>query len=163
MSRHEHQNDRQQLIADVQQTMRRTSALGVLFSHAVAERLDMRQADLETLDILQLSGPVTAGRLAELTGLSTGAITGLVDRLATAGYVRRERDDSDRRKVIIHLQPDAIVRDIAPLFAPMGKRMWQLMDEYTDDELRTIRDHADKAGAILQEEAARLREIKSDE
>ena len=58
------------------------------------------------MDFLNMEGRMTAGRLAELTGLTTGAITGVIDRMEKAGFVRRERDDSDRRKVFIAPVPE---------------------------------------------------------
>ena len=72
-----------------------------MLNHAVAERLGLDPTAWECLTLLFEQGPVTAGRLAELTGLTTGAVTGLVDRLEGAGYVRRERDPKDRRRVIV--------------------------------------------------------------
>uniref|UniRef100_UPI0013D5678B MarR family transcriptional regulator n=1 Tax=Klebsiella pneumoniae TaxID=573 RepID=UPI0013D5678B len=76
-------------------------AMGVIFSQTVASRVGISSSDLECMDFLNLESRVTAGRLAEVTGLTTGAITGVIDRLEKAGLVRRERDDSDRRKVFI--------------------------------------------------------------
>src|SRR5262245_6591443 len=81
--------------------IRRMSAQGVLLSAAVAERVGLSSSDLECLDFIVMAGgePVTAGQLAAATGLTSGAITGLVDRLERAGFVRREPDLVDRRKV----------------------------------------------------------------
>ena len=74
----------------VKEQLARNGALSVLFSEAVAERAGINATDLESLDFLRREGPMTAGRLAELTGLSTGgAITALIDRLEKAGFVRR--------------------------------------------------------------------------
>src|SRR3954447_16148383 len=98
------------LMEQLEHAVRKSSALGVIFGQAVAERAGISSSDLECLDFLNLEGRVTAGRLAELTGLTTGAITGVVDRLERAGYVRRERDESDRRKVFITTVPANIAR-----------------------------------------------------
>src|SRR5919109_4685045 len=88
------------LLAALEREMRRMSGQSVLFSHAVAERVGMHPTDLECLGFLADEGPLPAGRLAELTGLTTGAVTRMVDRLERAGYVRREADPRDRRRVI---------------------------------------------------------------
>src|SRR5580700_8824106 len=80
--------------------MREASGLGVLFSQEVARRLGIASTDLECLDYLG-RGPIAAGELAELTGLTTGAITGVIDRLERAGLARRSRDVADRRKVLV--------------------------------------------------------------
>ena len=93
--------DRAATEAALDQALRDTSAQSVLFSQAVADRVGISPTDLETLDILVRSGPMTAGRLAELTGLTTGAITGLVDRLERRGYAHREPHPTDRRSVIV--------------------------------------------------------------
>src|SRR6266702_4555570 len=87
------------LLGELEEAMRRSSAQGVLYGQTVANVAGIANSDLECMDILYLEGRVTAGRLAEVTGLTTGAITGVVDRLEKAGLVRRERDENDRRKV----------------------------------------------------------------
>src|SRR5260370_36969272 len=95
------------LMEQLENAVRRSSALGVLFGQTVASRVGVSSSDLECLDFLNIEGRVTAGRLAELTGLTTGAITGVVDRMEKAGLVRRERDESDRRKGFIAIVPEA--------------------------------------------------------
>src|SRR2546430_17138506 len=96
---------------ELEHAMRRTSGLGAIFSQTVADSAGISSSDLECLDFLNLEGRVTAGRLAEVTGLTTGAITGVVDRLEKAGLVRRERDESDRRKVFNGLVPVDVAKD----------------------------------------------------
>src|SRR5690348_4151309 len=93
--------DRDALAATLTDALREVSSLGVLLSQSVADRLGIGSSDLESLGFLSRDRAMTAGRLAQLTGLTTGAITGLVDRLERAGYVRREPDPHDRRRVII--------------------------------------------------------------
>jgi DNA-binding MarR family transcriptional regulator len=87
------------LMQELEHAMRRSSAQGAIFGQTIANHVGISNSDMECLDFLILGGRVTAGRLAELTGLTTGAITGVVDRLEQAGMVRRERDADDRRKV----------------------------------------------------------------
>ena len=89
------------LMQELENVMRRASAQGAMFAKTVADRAGISSSDLECMDFLNVEGRMTAGRLAELTGLTTGAITGVVDRLEKAGFVRRERDEGDRRKVFI--------------------------------------------------------------
>ena len=96
------------LLQELEEAMRRSSAQGVLFGQTVANVAGISGSDLECLDFLNLEGRVTAGRLAEVTGLTTGAITGVVDRLEKAGLVRRERDEADRRKVFIATVPENV-------------------------------------------------------
>ena len=87
------------LMQELEHAVRRSSALGVIFGQTVASRVGISSSDLECLDFLNLEGRVTAGRLAEVTGLTTGAITGVVDRLEKAGLVRRERSKPARQKL----------------------------------------------------------------
>src|SRR5215813_7664872 len=105
---------RHDLVAALNRAMRDASGQGVLYSQAVAERLGINSTDLECLDSVVLRGPLTAGELADATGLTTGAITGVIDRLERAGFARRERDKDDRRRVLVRAQQAAIKR-IAPL------------------------------------------------
>src|SRR5438105_15388836 len=87
----------------------------VMLHAAVAERLGLNITDHKALDFAcRGGGPVTAGELAELTGLTTGAITGVIDRLEKAGFARRERDPNDRRRII--LRPTSRAREIGRLF-----------------------------------------------
>src|SRR3954462_11597118 len=98
------------LLQELEEAMRRSSAQGVLYGQTVANVAGISNSDLECLDFLNLEGRVTAGRLAEVTGLTTGAITGVVDRLEKVGLVRRERDEADRRKVFIAIVPENVAK-----------------------------------------------------
>lgn len=150
--------DRDALLAALTDALRDVSGLSVLFSQSIADRLGIGSTDLETLGILSREGPVTAGRLAELTGLTTGAVTGLVDRLERAGYVRRESDPSDRRRVIISWNSEREA-ELLPLFASMQRSMERLYSRYTDAELSLILDFIRRATATTQAEIARVREL----
>jgi DNA-binding MarR family transcriptional regulator len=135
---------RRKLIAALETAMRQTSGQGVLYSQTVAERLDINSTDLECLDYLA-QGPVTAGALAEATGLTTGAITGVVDRLERAGFAERERDAADRRKVVVHARP-AVGQRIEPMFAPMQRAMAAALATYSDKELAFLLEFYERIG-----------------
>src|SRR5260221_13536695 len=107
---------RRELEAALNAAMRDVSGQGVLYSQAVAGRLGMNSTDLECLDHIS-RGPVTAGRLAELTGLTTGAITGVIDRLERARLARRERDPCDPPKTPVRMLP-ALAGPRAPPVRP---------------------------------------------
>ena len=81
-----------------------------LHEHDTSQRLGLGGTDVRFLTLLDLHGPLTPGRLAALTGLTTGSVTGVIDRLERAGFVGRERDDADRRKVLVVPLPDATAR-----------------------------------------------------
>src|ERR1700744_6123533 len=117
--------------------MRRSSAQGVLYGQAVANVAGISGSDLECLDFLTLEGRVTAGRLAEVTGLTTGAITGVVDRLEKAGYVRRVRDASDRRKVFIEIVPESVAK-VGRYYEHLQRAMAELWSTYSDADLKLV-------------------------
>src|SRR3982750_3851712 len=125
------------LMQELESAMRRSSGQGVIFAQAVAAWAGISSSDLECMDFLNLEERVTAGRLAELTGLSTGAITGVVDRLEKAGYVRRERDENDRRKGFIAAVPENVAK-IGKFYQHMQRAMLKEWDSYSDAELRLL-------------------------
>jgi DNA-binding MarR family transcriptional regulator len=137
--------------------MRKSSAQGVLFSQAVAARLGITSSDLECLDIIYLNARVTAGELAAATGLTTGAVTGVIDRLEQAGFARRERDSTDRRKVFVCALP-AVERRIAPLYRSLQQTVAAELAAYTDKELTLLLDFFTRAGRTMVTETAKLRE-----
>jgi DNA-binding MarR family transcriptional regulator len=100
--------DADELRAEIGASTLRFIANVVLHNQAVAQRLGLGGSDSQFLSLLQLHGPLTPGKLAELTGLTTGTVTGVIDRLERAGYVRRERDAGDRRKVLVTQVPEAM-------------------------------------------------------
>ena len=125
------------LMQELEHAVRKSSALGVIFGQTVANAVGISSSDLECLDFLNIEGRVTAGRLAELTGLTTGAITGLVDRMEKAGLVRRERDEEDRRKVYIAIVPEALGK-IASYYEPLQKAVTKNWEGYSDAELKLL-------------------------
>jgi DNA-binding MarR family transcriptional regulator len=125
------------LLTELEHAVRKSSALGVIFGQTVASRVGISSSDLECLDFLNIEGRVTAGRLAELTGLTTGAITGVIDRLEKAGLVRRERDDEDRRKVFIAIVPENVAK-VGRFYEHLQRGMQELWETYSDAELRLM-------------------------
>ncbi|MCK1511182.1 MarR family transcriptional regulator [Bradyrhizobium sp. 190] len=142
---------------ELENALRRGSAQGTIFGQTVANTVGISGSDLECLDFLNLEGRVTAGRLAEVTGLTTGAITGVVDRLEKAGMVRRERDPDDRRKVFIATIPENVVR-VGRFYEHMQRGMVKLWETYSDAELRLLVGFATKGYETL---LAATEELKS--
>jgi DNA-binding MarR family transcriptional regulator len=124
-------------LQELEEAIRRTTAQGTLYAQTVADIAGVSGSDLDCMDFLNLEGRMTAGRLAELTGLTTGAITGVVDRLEKAGYVRRERDETDRRKVFIATVPENTAQ-IGRLYVPMQQTMHKQWSSYSDAELQFL-------------------------
>jgi DNA-binding MarR family transcriptional regulator len=150
--------ERAELLAALGMEFRQLSAATVLFHQAVADRLGMNMTDHKCADILERNGPMTAGELAERTGLTTGAITGVIDRLEKAGFARRAKDPGDRRRVIIEPCRKRIERVIAPLFASMARASAELCARYSTEELALIREFTVRAHQMALEEARKLRD-----
>ena len=93
-------------IDSVLRSLRRVNLQGSCFGQTVAIRFGLSESDIETLEALIDMGATTAGRLSELTGLTSGAVTRVIDRLEQAGYVRRVPDPADRRRVIVEVVPE---------------------------------------------------------
>ena len=138
--------------------MRRTGSLMQLMGQAAADRIGINSTDLNCLNILSFSGHMTAGELAKATGLTTASITGVIDRLEEAGFVRRERDPHDRRRVVVRLSLDKAVSDVASVFAPMLRDWREMATRYSDDELRLIVDFYGRVEQVFRKHLIRLRD-----
>jgi DNA-binding MarR family transcriptional regulator len=148
---------RQQLEGEFVLAMRRTGLVSQLLSQAAAERIGINVTDLNCLNVVALTGSMTAGELARATGLTTASITGVLDRLEESGFVRRERDAADRRRVNIVLNASRALRDVAPVFAPMLKAWRAAASRYSDDELRQFAEFQQEVERIMRDQLTRLR------
>jgi DNA-binding MarR family transcriptional regulator len=149
---------RAELLAALTAEFRQLSAATIMFHQAVADRLGMNVTDHKCADILERHGAMTAGELAERTGLTTGAITGVIDRMEKAGFARRAEDPGDRRRVIIEPCRATMQRVIGPLFEGMGRAAAELCAGYTTEELSVIRDFTVRAHQMAIAEAHKLRD-----
>ncbi|MFJ9363341.1 MarR family winged helix-turn-helix transcriptional regulator [Nocardia sp. NPDC101769] len=124
-------------------------------AHVTAQALGLGPTDFFGLNLIALAGSMTAGELADRTGLSTGAVTRLVDRLERAGYVRRVPDPADRRKVVIEPAPDPDGR-IDAVLAPQRTRMAEMFADYGPQQLEVLFDYFARAATALRETAHQL-------
>lgn len=129
----------------------------IAFHDAIARKTGVGISENRCLSALALLGPVTAGRLARETGFTTGAITGIVDRLEKAGHVRREPNPEDRRSVIITpLNQPERARQAQQLFQPLTEAMARLRREFDRQELDTVYMYLRRTTDILKQEARKL-------
>lgn len=157
MSRRDGERDR--LLGRLAGELRRVGIATVMFHQVLADRMGLNVTDSRAFSILEETGPVPAGRLAELTGLSTGAVTTIIDRLEGAGYVRRESDPADRRRVmVVPVQDEERDRELRAAFRMMRAPLAERMAKYGDEELALIVDFLDTGVGFLREQTARLRE-----
>lgn len=132
----------------------------ILFHEAVAQRLGLHATDVKAMRLLGKNA-MTASQLADHTGLTGAAITALVDRLEAAGYVVRERDADDRRKVTIRAVA-AKVRGLDQLYASQGLAMSRLLSKYGASEFAAIADYFVNATKILTEQTGKLRKESAE-
>ena len=149
--------ERQRLESDFLLAMRRTGSIMQLLSQVSADRIGINATDLNCLNIVALTGQMTAGDLARQTGLSTASITGVLDRLEQGGFVRRVRDPHDRRRVIVEMGGGPGLREIGPTFGPVVKAWRATAAAYSDDELRLLLEFQGKLEQIMRAQLARLR------
>ena len=107
---------REQAVRDLKLNLRHFVVDVIVSNYEAVESVGLNPTDIGSLCLLLLNGPAPAGRLAELTGLTTGAVTGVIDRLEAGGFVHRETDPGDRRRVIVVPNPSRIERDLFPHF-----------------------------------------------
>lgn len=129
---------RKELVAAIVGQARGWSMRAITLHAVVAERLGLNPSDHKCAELLMSeSGISTPGRLAELTGLSTGAITGVLDRLERAGFVVREADPDDRRRTWVRLTPERMP-NMRRIYAPFSEGMEKLCSHYSVAELQLI-------------------------
>ena len=140
--------------------VRRMSGQGVLLSAAVAERVGLSSSDLECLDFIVMAGadPLTPSQLATSTGLTSGAITGLVDRLEKAGFVRREADPADRRKVRV-VACDGRVQQLGVYYERLAQRTEEVWAKFSEEQLRTVLDFTRRSCDVSAQEVAHIRTL----
>jgi DNA-binding MarR family transcriptional regulator len=132
------------------------------FHDAVAAYLGVNRTDLRCLDILDLTGRRTAGELAAEMGMSTGAVTALLDRVEKAGYVRRVRDPGDRRRVLVELTERARERGWE-IYQPFTELTGPGFARFTDEQLATVRDFLRLGNDFYAEQTARVERLSRDE
>jgi DNA-binding MarR family transcriptional regulator len=138
---------KRELVERVGVAVRKMGAQSVIASRTIAGRFGMHMTDLEVLDLIFLRGAVSAGELVDATGLTSGSVTALIDRLAGAGYVARCDDPSDRRKVLVRIRHDAI-EPIKATYASMQKRMFSLWSTFEPRDLEVIIDFITRSTAL---------------
>jgi DNA-binding MarR family transcriptional regulator len=148
---------RAQLLQAFSDQSRRLSTRTVLFHQMIADRLGLNPTDHKCLDIINENGRVTAGQLADLTGLTTGAITAAIDRLEKAKFAKREFDPKDRRKVIIEVLPGRIP-EIQKLFESSLKPWQKVLSRYTNEQLTTILDYMSELIRTYEEIVVKFKE-----
>jgi len=150
---------RKELFDELNLEVQRAGTLTVLHTNAVASHIGLSATEFEAMDIISRNQPMTAGKLADYCGLTTGAITGLVDRLERAKFVRRQRDEADRRRVfIIPVENKARSKKIRELYRPMSDWFVEFFDKYSDKEICLLLSMQKEANEMTIRSIRTLRE-----
>ena len=130
---------REDVIAEVAEELRLSGVTNDIADQVIADYLGLNRTDTRCLDIIERLDGVSAGRLASEAGLSTGAVTTVLDRLERAGFARRVPDAGDRRRVLVELTP-AARRELTELYAPLTDATTRQLEGYTTEEVSLVRD-----------------------
>jgi len=148
---------REELLQELLRRIEDQTTVTVLFHQAIANKLGLNATDHKCFDLLLRSPqPLTPSELAIKTGLTTGAITGIVDRLEKAGFIRRERDTQDRRRVTLHPIEEQ-VQKLTQLFESVSESSRALLSQYSNEELEFVLDIVNKFIALGEEGIQKLR------
>ncbi|WP_426593308.1 MarR family winged helix-turn-helix transcriptional regulator [Cellulomonas sp. McL0617] len=148
---------KRRLSVTVRENMRELSIQLALLNHQVGQRLDMRDVDLDCLDIISRHGPLGASALARTAGLHPATVTGILDRLEKAGWIVRERDPQDRRAVVVRASRERGAQ-IYELYSGMNSSMEDLLNGYDESQLEVLADfltRAREAGVTATDDLAR--------
>lgn len=142
----------------IRHLMRRHSTAAVLLHHALAELLGVGPTDLQCLDLVRERGALTGSNLAAITGLTTGAITGVVARLERAGYLERESDPDDKRRQILRPSLER-TPNVRKIFEPLHKELALLLEEFDDKELDAIAGFLTRSRELAYRHMALIRSL----
>lgn len=148
---------REELLRELEEESRKSTLDGLYFFQAVAERSGMSLTDFQCVAILVSTGPITAGQLAETMGLTTGAVTGVINRMEKAGYVRREKDPGDGRRVVVRPVLEELERVGAGFFHSQEGELEAMMSDYEDRDIAVILDFMKESNVFTREEISRIR------
>jgi DNA-binding MarR family transcriptional regulator len=147
---------RAELLQQLETAGRASSVATVMFHTAVAARQGLSASEEKALDLLERSGPLTAGELARQSGLAPASVTGLINRLEQKGFARRIQHPSDRRSILVEADVERMYARVAPLFAEWARSLQELYAGYSDEQLEVILHFLTEAARRQQEATARL-------
>ena len=147
------------LAEELLRTAREEEAANDAFDEVAAQKLGVNPTDLRCLNILENQGAIPAGRLAELSGLTTAAVTAVLDRLESRGYARRLRVEHDRRQVIVELTP-VLLKRAEQIWGPLGKDARDAMRRMSTEELKLVTSFYGISRDLHQRHIERVRNLE---
>lgn len=145
-----------ELVRKVRKLTQQYAYTSINMHEAAARKAGLPGTDHKYLGFLLQKGPMTAGELANLTGLTTGAVTGLIDRFEKKKLVKRQFAEDDRRKVFIEPNSKNIMAMFEPLYKEYRSRTEKLISSYSNDEIKVIEDYFLKALELMNETTEKL-------
>jgi DNA-binding MarR family transcriptional regulator len=152
---------KKELVQQLIHLARAHEAANDAFDEAACQKLGINRTDLRCLNIVDNQGPMTAGHLAEQSGLTTAAVTAVLDRLERAGYARRVRDQEDRRQVIVELTP-LLAERAASIWGPLGEEARAVLSRLSVDELNGVLDFFRLGIELNERHVERVRGLRFD-
>lgn len=143
------------LILEVIDEIRRQQGVSEALEQVACDRMGINRTDARCVDIIDRAGRISAGQLAEESGLTTGSVTALLDRMERDGYVRRVPDEQDRRRVLVELT-ERVHELTSEVYDPVKKEGQALLKRYEPQELILLRDFLQEGTAFLTEHTAKL-------
>lgn len=144
--------NRSELLQCLFKTMQDSGNANILLVNAIANRVGLSATEFECMSVVSDHGPMTAGELAKRCGITSGGLTGLVDRMVRMKFLKRQADEKDRRRVLISLveNPEAS-KKVIDMYAPLTNLFQAQIDKLTDDQLRVMLDfHLKMNEAMVQ-------------
>jgi DNA-binding MarR family transcriptional regulator len=135
--------------------MAETQGQGAIFGNAVAARVGLSSTEIETLGVLDTQGPLSAKAIGEYTGLTSGSVTRMIDRLVAKGWAARREDPDDRRRVLVEFTASGR-RRTAPFYGPMALAAGQALAAYGDKDLELILGFMERMREVGLAQTARL-------
>jgi DNA-binding MarR family transcriptional regulator len=148
---------RRELLSKLWDLGRKMSTQTVFLHQAIAQSVGLNATETKCIDLVLRSpnSSVTAGQLSDMTGLTTGAITHILDRLEKQQFIERVRDTRDRRKVFVRVRPESL-EPLIPKYEAIGKAYVSLVEQYGEKELQLICDYLEKTSEVTERELANL-------
>ncbi len=125
-------------------------AATILFNQKVADEVGLHLTDMQCINVLELLGPTTPGELARRTGLTTGGVTVMLDRLEKGGYVRREPNPSDRRSLLVRVHPKKLEK-LNRFYGEINQRFAAILEETPEPVLKTVVEFFAKVNEVRSE------------
>ena len=153
--------EKAQIIHAINEKFTELSTETILFHQVVADSVGLYVTDHQCMHFIHRHGAMPAGRLAEFTGLTTGVVTGIIDRLERACYVRRTNDPKERRRTIVEpIRNKKLERKLEMVFVPLHEKMYKLLSSYSNSELNFLLEALAKSGQLIREESKKSRGLK---